>query len=317
MARMEHRRHQGAKGRSWKVYIHAGQLTDDEESSESQTSSVMAGTEHGTKIPDGTKMTVKPIRQASPKPIRQASPPAKQNPFFSLEVNNSRSWAQRAKPNMPPNHTPMQHLTQSSVDLFILTDAHSETQSVNLLDTSSIEPENDRKARPKMLPLDHNTKTIQVLNKEVAALKATIAEIKAWQYKKAPHIQHISQEVTMTREALEKMDIHELHENLHKLKSIAVQQETYDRNRVRVERETLDLCNENSKLQKRIDYLETGEWITKKEHQKENQGIHTDLASLHRTMKLQSEELTAKNEQTRNASPTSISKIEQKHEEVT
>jgi hypothetical protein len=138
-------------------------LTADEESSESQESQTLPQVTNGItyQLTETAKMTAK-----------SGTPYQNLNPSFRLEASTPRTWAQCAKTSLP-----------SSEDSAPLTDS----QSVNLLETSSIEPEGDLLTQEEDKDKERHA-TQQIITKvctKVTEHQSLISDIQAWQKEKA------------------------------------------------------------------------------------------------------------------------------------
>ncbi len=175
-------------------------LSDEEESEESEdTRASHKPSRHIVDI--GSQITDETVNRK-----KDVTPVPKQNPFFTLEqANTSRTWAQRAKTN--PDSMPMtQHLQQSSAD----SAAPANSQSINLLEASSIEPDKEEKDR------------IAGLRNEVAELRSIIDELRQWQEQATPQLGQATRDASFARIALERTDIQQLHDNIHQIRSISI-----------------------------------------------------------------------------------------------
>jgi hypothetical protein len=126
------------------------------------------------------------------------------------------STAERTKhratpsPTLPPHKTP--HIQQPTVN--------KDSQSVNLLDTSSIDQDKDPQ-EPVQPKHQEDQNTIPDLPKELDELKIILAEIKTWQKQTTSQLTKTTSDATMARQALDGTDIVELYHNIHTTTALA------------------------------------------------------------------------------------------------
>jgi hypothetical protein len=262
-------------------------LTDDEESEESEDTRVSHQSD-GIIVTDTPIITETVIRPSQVTPVP--------NPFFTLDQKTpTRTWAQRTKTT--PGWS--QHLQQSSANSLALTDS----QSVNLLDAASIEPE-----------------TITSLSTQMAQLRTLIAELTTWRDQTAPLLDETSKDATMARIALTRTDLHQMEDQIHQIRSISLETEVYDKNRMLVEKDIQETKEDNRRLLKRIEDLESKEWIPHDEYRAATNGLHADIEVLDNTIKQHYAEQSTKIERSHQVNPdvtVSTKVLNDKHEAMT
>jgi hypothetical protein len=248
-------------------------LTDDEESESEASHKTEPPVTDITRIIPNTEETEseKANVSANTAATELAKPNVTQdlNPFFTLASNTS--WTQVAsKRRASPKPAPSQ-LQQSSAD--------SATQSIDLLDSSSsVEPT----GLPPEASKAGTNQTILDLRNELNQLRATISDIQIWKDQTAHVLATASDNATRACNTLDRTDIVELSDNIHTLKTVSVQKETYDRNRVRTDNEITDIraAQEDNDLNRRLSVLENQEWITHKDYRQSENAIHADIKVL-------------------------------------
>jgi hypothetical protein len=316
------------------TYLFMRAILTDSEDSESETSAVMIPSQVShqsspkmTTITDeltvGNQITVgKPLTDKSD--LSEPEVPAKQNPFFSLATDNQspRTWAQRAR---KANDTAANNTAPDSV--IAGSDTQIDAQSINLLETSSIEIE------PKPTASEQPEKFI-ALQQEITELRSLIKELQSWQNQTTTRLATATHDATMAKEMLEETDIVELKNNIRlfkentvtqevflELKNTSITQETYDRNCTEFEQQTQVTLQATEQLTNRFTILETEDWISRTEYRQAQLRLHTELDTLTDTVTKHNEEY--KTAFVTNAlrptitGDTTVQAIEAKHEEVT
>jgi hypothetical protein len=230
------------------------------------------------------------------------------NPFFTLEKEATPSWAQRAKQKIPTQVQLQPEQTQASDHDDLL----ANRQSPNLLAqfTESEDVEDDSKTADKD----------RELHTEVAALRAMIVEMQTWMTNQTKQITHIGHEATMAHDALQQTDIHELSDQLHRLRDNVMHKETYDRNRVRMDKE---LEEARQRINQRMDTIESATAINRLDYQDKIAALqmHTDatLATIETSMVLHHDELQTaiKERMSAPSNRQALKAIEDKQEAVT
>jgi hypothetical protein len=166
---------------------------------------------------------------------------------------------------------------------------NSDQQTKSGLSPNQREPDDTNDGKDNQPTPDE---TIRVLRTEVSTLQATIHDIQAWMLTKDNAIQKISQDTTMARESLQQTNIHELQDKLHLLKENVVQQEIYDQNRVRTDKDTK---LERQRINKRLDGIDASTATNRLDYQDKitalKQNMDTSVETIETTLVLQFDEL--------------------------